>query len=170
MRLHQISPEQAISIDSPTCVVVVPIRCACLAKTDPAAYDHHTPTVEVTVNGMVISDAEVEFGTYSRDGEWVATTFSGTMPVFTSDGINDAIYKALNGVVEVWGCGVTGIAHKVQMEVDVRRIVTLVRPDGRIIQLAGAGRDSSPSIAAIAEIPATAAQQQNGNCMGARMP
>lgn len=93
MRAHQISPENAKSIGPKTCLLGVPIRCRCIAPVREDRYQHHTVPVRVTVNGLLIEDAEIDVISYVENDRYAKIEFTGTIAIF-APGILPAVEAA----------------------------------------------------------------------------
>lgn len=140
---NQISPKDAKSVEpepfqKPFAIVLVPISCRCLVAVDDGGPSRHGHDIEVTVNGIVVGDANVDFNGFTSDRQWIVTKFDGTVPVFTQNGILPAIELVQNGDIEIWGRGLKG--RTAEVDIDIGDTVTMVERDGKIFQLIGADR------------------------------
>lgn len=129
MRAHQLSATTATSIDRSTNIVLIPIRCTCVARPDDGQFT--TDDLGVYVGGMPVRDAVVTSATNS--GDHIRVRFTGTAIFYTTGGFGDAFDALYRAPMEVWTGNVVGIAQEGELEVG--NTVTLVRPDGRVFQL-----------------------------------
>lgn len=129
MRAHQLSATTATSIDRSTNIVLIPIRCTCVARPDDGQFT--TDDLGIYVGGMPVRDALITSVTNS--GDHIRVSFTGTAIIYTTGGIGDAFDALYHAPVEIWTGDVVGIAHECEM--DVGTVVTLVRADGQVFQL-----------------------------------
>ena len=123
-------------------LAVVPFQARVLCPVDPDRQRRFTTAVTVIMAGMTISDAEVKPRHYTRDGQFIVADLTGTLPVFTRVGIQDAIGRAKAAKIEISGQGVKGVCRIIDFEVG--DTVTQVNPaTGDCVTLHGANRQKS---------------------------
>lgn len=134
MRLHQISPEEATSIDEPINIVLIPVRCTCTAVPE----DEHLidDDLKIYIGGMPIKDIKVT--SMVNFGWQIKITFGGTAIFYTTGGVKDALERLYQVPIEIWTDRVVGLGQASELE--VCGVITLVTPDGKVVQLAGADR------------------------------
>ena len=134
MRLHQISAKEATSIDEAINIVLIPVRCTCVATPEDGRFAEGSP--RIYIGGMPIFDVNVTSLIYSWSE--IKVTFQGTAIMHTPGGIKDALERVYQVPVEVWTEGVVGIGRDVQLEIN--GTITLATPNGKVVQLMGAMR------------------------------
>lgn len=135
MRAHQLSAENAKSVKSQNHMVGVPIRCRCIAPVRENRYQHHTVPVRVTVNGLMIEDAEIDVIGYVEGGRYVQIEFTGTIAIF-APGILPAIEAAKLPEI-IFSGWVEGRAR--ELKIDIMGEVVMMTPvAGKIFSLVGA--------------------------------
>lgn len=134
MRAHQISAKAATSIQPKTCLVGVPIRCRCIAPVRQDRYQHHTLPVRVTVNGLLIEDAEIDVIGYVEGGRYVQVEFTGTIAVF-APGLLPAVEAAKLPDIKFSGW-VEGLAR--ELKIDITGEVVMMTPvAGKMFSVVG---------------------------------
>jgi len=128
---------QNISADNLTKnMVLVPFTCCCTFRPDFGSF-RSSDRPNFRVSGLPISDASSWVFPPSFDGQ-VEIEFSATAVVCTSGGIMGAVDRLRSGPVDIWTDHAEGIAE--DFEIEIGEIVTMVKPDGQVIQLVGADR------------------------------
>ncbi|MBR9972684.1 hypothetical protein [Magnetospirillum sulfuroxidans] len=118
-------------------MVGVPIRCQCIAPVRQDRYQHHTVPVRVTVNGLLIADAEIEVIGYIEGGRYVQVEFSGTIAIF-APAILPAIQAARLPDIRFEGW-VEGQARELKIDI-AGKVVMMTPVAGQIFSLVGADR------------------------------
>ncbi len=134
MRLHQISPREDTSIDEAVNIVLIPVHCTCIAIPEDGRFAEGSP--KIYIGGLPIEDLKVTLLLYS--GSEIKVTFKGTALIHTTGGIKDALDRLYQVPIEVWTDGVVGLGQSVALEIN--GTITLVTPNGRVVQLIGAMR------------------------------
>lgn len=118
-------------------IALVPIRGRCLIPVE-FVHANEPPDINVSCRGSPVLCLTVDLGGHTSDRNWVNATFTGTACIATSNGINGALWQVREDLsVTVNG---PGGGQCQQAEVGFESIATLVRPDGRVIQLEGIDR------------------------------
>lgn len=116
VRAHQISPENAKSVERPLRLIAVPIRCRC---TVPVRNDRcqSNDKLAVKVNGLLIENATIRVRWYHiEDGPSVDVEFSGTIAVFARTEMG-TVEAARLSQIEFVGGSVVGRAYDLHIDV-----------------------------------------------------
>lgn len=124
MRATQLFPRSQYEPEPTIRIVIIPVRCRCVAPPMKNRYTHYRDFLGIKMNGMVIGDADARAVTYIEGGREVMVEFTGSVPVFAAT-VKEAIRKVQESEVEVFGW-VNGPAH--DLEIDVVGPLTLVNP------------------------------------------
>lgn len=136
MRTHHISPRDAKSVERPLRLVLVPIRCTCIAPVAEDRYQHFTDKLDVRVNGLLIEDSEIVVTGYVEGGRYAQVEFSGTIAVF-GNGLMPAIDVARVPEIKFSGW-VQGQAR--ELNVTIVGEVVMAPSGGKVYSLVGADR------------------------------
>lgn len=135
MRAHQLSPQDAESVEPAIRMVAVPIRCQCLVPVAKDRYQHFSTKLQVRVNGLLIENAEIDVLRYVEGGRYAIVRFSGTIAIF-STGILPAIEAARLPHIEFSGW-LEGGAR--ELKVEIAGDAVMVTPvGGKIFSLVAA--------------------------------
>lgn len=135
MRAHQLSLNDAKSVERPLRLIAVPIRCRCLVPVAEGR-DRHFNELSVRVNGLLIEDAAIEVTGYVEDGRYAQVEFVGTIAVFAV-GLEPAIEAARLPQINFAGW-LEGQARELQIYI-VSEVVMMTPVGGKVFSLIGAG-------------------------------
>jgi hypothetical protein len=114
-------------------LAVVPIFCRGSVEVDNSLPDKFKRPAIVTINGMVIGDAEVYRKGPASDGLESPVEVRGTIPIYTTGGLVGAVEIAKQSTIEIQGCGMVGQVHNAAIEVgEIATIIDLHSGDSYV--------------------------------------